>query len=148
MAQTVNVQVIRSPVFSVTLAGIGPPGPEGPPGGSTVTYPAGENLSSGRVVIIDGGEAFYFQNTNAAHAGRAFGITRTSATTGNDVTIQVTGIVNDAAFTFTPDNELWIGADGEIFDTIPVTGVLIQKAGVGVENDKIAIDFAIQILRN
>ncbi len=145
---TIQATLSNMPSITVEMLGSGPPGPEGPAGGSTVTYPAGQNLSSGRVVIIDGGEAFYYQNTDAAHAGRAFGITRTSATTGNNVTIQVTGIVNDAAFTFSPDNDLWIGADGEIFDSIPATGVLVQKAGVGVENDKMLIDFATQILRN
>lgn len=144
----ITVQMYSTPVITVEMLGSGPPGPEGPPGGSTVTYPAGENLSSGRAVIIDGGEAFYFDNTTAAHAGRVFGITRTSATAGNNVTIQVTGIVTDAAFTFAPDNELWIGADGEIFDSMPLTGILIQKAGVAVESEKMLIDFAVQILRN
>lgn len=145
---SVNATLSNTPVINVQMLGSGPPGPPGPAGGSTVTYPAGENLSSGRVVIIDGGDAFYFQNTDAAHAGRAVGITTTSATTGNTVTIQVSGIVQDAAFGFAADNDLWIGADGEIFDSIPVTGVLIQKAGVSIENDRMAIDFAIQILRN
>lgn len=144
----ITVQMYSTPVITVEMLGSGPPGPPGPAGGSTVTYPAGQNLSSGRVVIIDGGEAFYFQNTTAAHMGRAFGITTTSATTGNNVTIQVTGIVNDAAFTFAPDNELWIGADGEIFDSIPLTGIIVQKAGVAVENDKMLIDFAVQVLKN
>lgn len=145
---TVSATLAQTPVINVTMLGSGPPGPPGPAGGSTVTYPAGENLSSGRVVIIDGGEAYYFQPADATHAGRAFGITTSSATSGNNVTIQITGIVQDAAFTFSPDNRLWINADGEILQTQPGSGVLVQKAGVAVENDKMAIDFAIQILKN
>ncbi len=121
-----------------------------PPGSSAnfETYPAGQNLSSGRVVIIDGLEAWYFQNTNAAHAGRAYGVTKTSATAGNDVTIQVQGVIQDAAFNFTADRIVWVGADGEIFDVQPVTGVLVQKAGVASEDKKMMIDFSIQILKN
>lgn len=108
------------------------------------TRTAGENLSSGRVVIIDGGEAFYFQNTDIAHKGRAYGVTKTSALAGNDVTIQVYGTVTDAAFTFSPDTTLWVGADGEIFSTMQA-GAIIQKAGVAAEVDKMKIDFSIQI---
>ena len=120
-----------------------------PPGTSAglETRQAGENLSSGRVVIIEGNAAFYFQNTNIAHKGRAYGITKTSATAGNDVTIQIYGVVSDAAFSFTPDTTLWVGEDGEIFSAIPA-GVLVQKAGVGAENDKMRIDFSIQITTN
>lgn len=121
-----------------------------PPGSAAnfEVYPAGENLSSGRVVIIDGLEAWYFQNTDAAHAGRAYGVTKTSATAGNDVTIQVQGVIQDAAFNFTADRIVWVGADGEIFDTQPVTGVLVQKVGVAAEDKKMMIDFSIQILKN
>lgn len=112
------------------------------------TYPAGQNLSAGRVVIIDGGEAFYFQNTDATHVGRAYGVTKTSATTGNNVSIQAYGIIQDAAFTFTADNSVWVGTDGEIFDSIPATGVIIQKAGVASEDKKMLIDFGVQILKS
>ena len=111
-------------------------------------YPAGENLSAERVVVIDNGQAWYFQNTDATHAGRAYGITKVSALTGQDVTIQVAGVIQDAAFNFTADRQVWIGADGEIFDSQPVSGILVQKAGVAVEDKKMAIDFAIQILKN
>ena len=121
-----------------------------PPGSSAnlEVYPAGQNLSSGRVVIIDGLEAWYFQNTDATHTGRAYGVTKTSALVGNDVTIQVQGVIQDAAFGFTADRIVWVGADGEIFDVQPVTGVLIQKAGVASEDKKMMIDFSITVLKN
>ena len=120
------------------------------PGSATnfEVYPAGENLSSGRVVIINGAEAFYFQDSDATHAGRAYGVTKTSATAGNNVTIQVAGIIQDAAFNFTADRIVWVGADGEIFDTQPTGGVLIQKAGVASEDRKMLIDFSIQIKKS
>lgn len=122
------------------------------PPGSAVNfevYPAGQNLSSGRVVIVDGGEAFYFQPATIAHAGRAFGVTKTSASIGNDVTIQVSGVIQDASFfTFVADTTLWVGADGEVFNTVPVVGVIVQKAGVAVEDQRMKIDFSIQIIKS
>lgn len=150
LTDTANVQatVSNTPVINVTMLGSGPPGPVGPAGGSTVTYEAGENMSSGRVVVVDDLAAWYFQNTDAAHIGRAFGITTTSATAGNNVTIQVSGIVSDAAFGFTADKTLWVGADGEIFDTQPGTGTVIQKAGVAYEDKKLLIDFSVSVKKN
>ena len=150
LTQTATVQatVSNTPVINVQMLGSGPPGPAGPAGGSTITYPAGQNLSTGRVVIVEDLEAWYFQNTNGAHVGRAIGITTTSATAGNNVTIQVSGVVQDAAFGFTADKTVWVGADGEIFDTQPGTGVIIQKAGVAAEDKKLLIDFSVSVLKN
>lgn len=125
----------------------GPQGPAGPEGGSAVTYQAGENLSTGRVVVIDGAEAFYFQPDDLTHVGRAFGVTVTSATSGNDVDIQVSGIVQDAAFGFAEDMLLWVDADGEIVDTQPSGTSIIQKAGVSAEDKKMRIDLSICILK-
>ena len=121
-----------------------------PPGSSASfeTYEAGENLSSGRVVVIDSLTAVYFQHANVAHAGRAYGVTKTSATAGNNVTIQVYGVIQDAAFGFVADTTLWVGADGEIFNTQPVGGVLIQRAGVASENQRMLIDLSIYIIKN
>lgn len=133
---------ISQPNIVVEIGGgIGPPGPVGPEGGSSVTWPAGQNLSSGRAVVIDGGEAFYFQPSDATHEGRAYGITITSATTGNDVDIQISGERADAAFSFAADTPVWVDADGEIVNTQPATGVLIQRAGVASAAKKMIIGF-------
>lgn len=150
LTNTANVEATLSntPVINVSMLGSGPPGPPGPAGGSTVTYAAGQNLSSGRVVVVDTLEAWYFQNTDANHVGRAFGITTTSATAGNNVTIQVSGLVQDAAFGFVADTPLWVGADGEVFNTQPITGVIIQKAGVAYEDNKLLIDFSVSVKKN
>jgi hypothetical protein len=98
-------------------------------------------------VIIDNLQAWYFQNTDASHVGRAYGVTKTSATIGNDVAIQVQGIIQDAAFNFTADRIVWVGSDGEIFDVQPVTGIIIQKAGVAAEDKKMLIDFSTTVLK-
>lgn len=117
-----------------------------PPGSAAnfEVYPAGQNLSAGRVVIIDGLEAWYFQPSDSAHGGRAFGITKTSATAGNDVTIQRDGTITDAAFSGFSDEALYVGDDGELQTTWPLGG-LLQKAGVAVGANKVKIDFSIQI---
>lgn len=131
--------------LDVMTGGVGPQGPPGPPGGSVVIVEAGENLSSGRVVIMDGGAAVYFQPSDIDHAGRAYGVTTTSAIAGSDVNVQTLGEVFDAAFSFGLDKILFVGANGVIQDTVPVATVL-QKAGISIGADKMKIDFSIQAI--
>ena len=117
-----------------------------PPGAvnNLETWEAGENLSTGRAVIIEGGQAIYFQPSDPAHGGRAWGITKTSATAGNDVTIQREGVVTDVAFSGFADEALYIGDDGELQTSWPGSG-LLQKAGIAAGSNKVKIDFSIQI---
>lgn len=142
---TIAVQRVR---YSISLrrGTQGPQGIPGPAGGSAVQYPAGQNLSAGRVVVIDNGEAFYFQPSITAHGGRAFGVTMASATAGNMVDIQVLGEPVDASFSAFANVPLYVGDDGELQTTFPVSG-LIQKAGFGTGTNKIMIDFSTQILQ-
>lgn len=140
---------VRQPTIEIEIGGsvpgaTGPQGPPGPAGGSVRTYPAGETLSTGRAVIIHSGAAFYFQHTDVLHHGRCYGVTVTSASTvGADVDIQVGGERSDAAFTFTANKVLWVGANGVISDTLPVGGAIIQKAGISGEDRKMVIDFSV-----
>ncbi len=119
------------------------------PSAATLSYfiPAGENISSGRAVIIDGGEAFYFQPSNVAHVGRMAGISRTSATIGQNLEIRPIGIIEDAALTFSPDLTLWVSANGVITDSQSPAWLVLQKAGISLENDKMLIDFSVSILK-
>ncbi len=120
---------------------LGQTGPQGVPGGAaTETYPAGENLSTGRVVILEAGEAFYFQPTDPDHAGRVVGLTKSSASTGSDVSIQPFGVASDPAFSFTPDVGLYATTNGQITATKPTTDI-IQFVGVALETNKIRLDF-------
>lgn len=123
-------------------------GIQGLPGDSldlTSTMEAGENLSSGRVVIVSASLAYYFQNTDTSHAGRAYGVTITSALLGENVQIQIFGLVTDSSFTFAVDKLLWVGVDGEIVDTVP-SGSVLQKAGISTGVDTLKLDFSQQLI--
>jgi len=139
--------VLRQPRYSLVLSRgtQGIQGDPGPAGGSTVIYPAGENLNAGRVVIIDGGQAFHFQPSDPTHAGRAFGITTTSAAAASNVTIQTIGEATDASFAAFADVPLFVGTDGELQTTRPTGAVILQSAGMGTGTNKVKIDFSIQI---
>ena len=109
------------------------------------TYPAGENLNAGRLVIIASGSAYHFQPGTPTHAGRAFGITRSSALTGADVTIQPFGVVTDSAFSALTETTVWAIANGQVSNTPPASGI-VQKVGVYLGSNKLLIDFTQQIV--
>lgn len=109
-------------------------------------YEAGETLSSGRAVIIDNGQAFYFQPSDPTHAGRLFGVTLTSATTGQNVSIQTMGEVTDSAYSFSSDLPVYVRADGELFNTPGASG-LVQIVGASTGADKLYINIGMSIAR-
>ncbi len=139
----VEINVLESEVV-YHIGRTGAQGPPGPAGGSAVTYPAGEAISAGRMVIIQGGEAFYFQPSNVAHQSLAYGISTTSAIIGADVTIQISGEIENASFTFAADSILYCYNNGIIVDTDPNLA-LIQLAGISSGANKMRIDFSISI---
>lgn len=110
----------------------------------SVSYAAGENINAGRVVVIDGNEAFYFQRTDPTHAGRAIGITLNAATTGNSVAVQFVGRVTDAGFSGLTDAVVWADNNGQLTTTRPTSGIL-QKVGIGLGSNRVLIDPSIQI---
>lgn len=140
--------VLPSPVevvVEMTSGGRGMRGPQGTAGSVSAQYVAGENLSAGRCIVVEGGEAFYFQKDNPTHAGRACGITISSALTGSTVSVQKSGDVEDVSFATFDTKLLWVGLDGELQETVPTTG-LLQKAGIGIGSNKVTIDFSQQII--
>lgn len=102
---------------------------------------AGETLVAGRVVIMSGGKAFYFQPANPAHAGRAYGITRQSATVDQPVVVVTAGTLQHDSFSFAADTRLFVGADGVITAAVPSEGIS-QLAGASAASNKIRINFS------
>ena len=75
VVEVVNDTLVQEVV--IESAGIipGPRGDDGLPGGSTLSYPAGEILSGHRMVVLNDGELFYANRTNAVHAKKILGMT-------------------------------------------------------------------------
>jgi len=140
----------RDAIYKVRLIRTGDPISSGGGAGAATDFtlievPAGENLSTGRVIIVDAGLAYYFQPGTPAHAGRAVGVTKTSALAGVSVTVQISGRVTDAGIVAIADQPCFVGANGQILTTYPASGN-VQKCGVGTAANTMQIDFAIQIV--
>jgi hypothetical protein len=141
---TVDIQS-TTVAIEMAVGAQGPQGDPGAPGGSTVSYTAGENLSAGRVVIIDADEAFHFQPSLSAHQGRAYGVTTAAATIGNTASIQLSGEITNGSFAFTADRLTFVDTNGAIVDTYPST-LIAQSAGVASDAGTMRIDFSISVL--
>lgn len=124
----------------------GPQGPAGPAGGTAVTFTAGETISAARVVMIDGGLAYHFQPGTASHQGRAYGISTAAASSGASCSIQISGEMEHAAFTFAADKILYVYTNGVIVDSDPALAIM-QVAGISSGSNKMRIDFSISILK-
>lgn len=130
--------------FPVSLPGNGVSGGDS----FSVNYTAGQSLSSGRAVVLDGVQIFYFNPMDPEHHGRMFGITKTSASVGAQVTVQHMGVITDSALGFTPDLPLWVAANGAIVSTQPTGVAVVQKAGISITGSKMLIDFSVSIKTN
>lgn len=89
---------------------------------------AGENLSGHCLVYADAsGEMFL---ANGPTSQPAIGMTTHAATLGNSVQVALSGQVNGLSG-LTAGAEYWLGADGELTDTCPSSGV-VQSAGIAL----------------
>ncbi len=125
----------------------GPPGIPGPSGGQAIQRLAGQNLSSGRAVVLEGNLAYYFDPLDSAHIGRLVGVTLNAALTGDTVNIQIAGEVTDAAFAFTADAPVFVGAAGVLTSATPTAGI-IQPIGVAVAANKVVLHVITPFLKN
>lgn len=92
----------------------------GAPGvGAGLVASAGENLSSGRLVTVLGGEAFYF-DPSSDPAGTMSGVTVTAAAVATDVEIATNGAATVVGWGLTPGVAYFAGANGTV---VPIGGV-------------------------
>lgn len=121
----------------VELGAIGAPGPAD----LTVTLVSGGPLISGRVVILDNGAAVYFQPSVPAHAGRCFGVVKSSvSSSGASVQVQVAGIFAENGLGLDPDKPVWVGANGALSSAPQNTGIA-QMAGAAKNSTSFHINF-------
>lgn len=81
---------------------------------------AGENLSASRAVRLDSaGAVRYADAGTAAHAGQVAGLTRTAASSSDEVDVIEAGIVDDPEWTWTPGAPIFAGASGALTQTAP-----------------------------
>ena len=85
-----------------------------------VTREAAENISALRMVIVNAGSTVELANSDQSFEdAKTIGMTLTAVTTGNQVRIVTFGIIEDASFVFSPNDQLYLNQDGNITTTPP-----------------------------
>lgn len=109
--------------------------------GEAVTYTLtlAEPLSAWTCVRTNA-DGLAMRCTNAAeHQQTLLGVTTQAGTAGEAVRVAVQGRVTDSSFTrFTPGAILFVGADGTLVNTPPLTGYM-QVVGSVMASDELAI---------
>ena len=123
----------------------GEQGPIGPEGASTLQRVAGETISALRLVYEnDNGEVFYIDKEDDININSILGLTITSASTGGNVNVQRTGVVDDDSWSWDA-GKVWLGANGVLTQSPPSVGfdVLI---GTAVSSTRIILNIQDSIL--
>lgn len=109
---------------------VGPRGPAGPAGAATVVRVAGANVSGHKVVVADvDGEVVHADPSNPAHLLRVFGLTTQAAVQGANVEVLYLGRLVEPTWSWTPDEPLFLGANGALTHVAPsAPNFLVQVA--------------------
>lgn len=99
---------------------------------------AGENLGGHRAVYINGGNAFYADNTIPSNSDLVAGITLSSASLGEQVIIQREGEIEEGSWNWTSAQKIYLSTLGQITQTIPTTGAIVEL-GVAQSATKIIL---------
>jgi hypothetical protein len=133
------LEAVTERIDIIEAAGQGVPGPrglqgeQGPPGGTLQQYPAGAILSGHRVVTLDSnGDLKYATCTDAAHAGRVIGITTHAADAGAPCSVQTFSTMNESSWSWTPDQPVFLGADGALVSAPPPDAAFVMVVGFAI----------------
>ena len=111
-------------IIEIVSAGIvpGPKGADGLPGGSTLSYPAGEVLSGHRMVVLENGELFYASKDVAAHATKVLGMTVGATMQSEIAEVQTGGEIVEPSWAWTLDVPVWLSVNGLLSQVPPTSG--------------------------
>jgi hypothetical protein len=91
-------------------------------GSITLEYPVAYAMSGHRIVVLnESQQAIYASNAVPAHATKILGMT-TEAVISGDIRIQNGGVLTEPSWTWTLDIPIWLGVDGLMTQTAPVSG--------------------------
>lgn len=114
----------------VTVGEPGPPGAQGIPGSGSAaeSYVTAAAIGGNRVVVTNAsGLLEYATNTNTAHANQAVRLTTQAGALGDTITVLVSGRMTEPSWAWTPGGALYVGTNGLMTQTPPVSPAVFSK---------------------
>lgn len=121
--------------------GRGPTGQTGPAGSAFKQYTSGMDIVVNRLIYVKDGLAYHADNATLGNSTHLVGLSVQSVSSGGGVDILTFGDRTDGSWSFNGDEQLWLGANGQLLTTAPSTGVLVN---VGVVTSSTSINLNIQ----
>ena len=110
-------------------------------GGGCISKNAAVPISGHRMVIIDSNGLVNYPGP----VGCIIGMSLNSAATGGSVSIQTKGEITEPSWAWVPDQPFYLGASGQLTQTVPTCGVLLQ-IGFAESATTIYLDVKIPII--
>jgi hypothetical protein len=90
-------------------------------------YTAGADLNGHRAVIMgDNGLIYHADNTTSTHKERILGITEGAISNGQQGPVRRSGPIMEPTWTWTMGTAIFLSTNGQLTQTPPVTGFLIE----------------------
>lgn len=149
VTETITAAVQLDKTVAVVVAGtqgpVGRRGLPGPAGGSAFIRIAGEPISALRAVYeLPSGAVHPLSADDAEHIDLLAGITITSASAGQEITVQRSGPLDASGLNLQP-GRVWLGMDGALTQTPPATG-FDTLLGYATAEQRLYIDISETIL--
>lgn len=126
--EIVSVEQPDAQVHVLAVGPQGPPGVAGAGGGGLESYTAGATVNGHRVIVTNAsGQAVHADNATAAHANAATKISVGAALVGQTVQVQLVGRITEPSWSWTPGGTIYVGADGVLTQTTPVSPAVFSK---------------------
>jgi hypothetical protein len=149
LEHVINVSRV-SRVVRVTMPLQGPPGPMGLPGSSVHQRVAVRPLGGHRLVIAVGEQgADYADAGDVTHFGRVIGMTTGAVAASDVVSVQASGAIDEPSWSWMPDQDVWLGANGMPTQTPPSNiDAVAQRIGFALTPTRLWVDLADPLLIN
>ena len=126
---TLDALQVTAPVYIGQRGVAGADGAPGVAGGVVVLCTAGEALGGHRGVVLNASaEAVYASNAVPAHLHKVLGLTTGAVIIGAEATVQTGGEMTEPTWAWTLDAPIFLGENGLLTQTPPVSGFLLVVA--------------------
>ncbi len=105
----------------------------------TTTATAGETISALRAVLVDNDTAYIVHGGDPAYADRCIGIATTAAAQGQQIEIQLEGLLTDASFSFQAAKPVYVDSLGRLTQAVPTSGYA-QIVGYPTDSQTLKIE--------
>lgn len=128
---------LKASILEVAKGDVGPVGPVGPIGplGNRIPVVCAYPINSYKLIKITNDRCEYASSNNISDINKVSGMSLMSGTTDGEIHVQLFGEVENTGWNFIPNQDLYLGIDGEI--TPNLTGLFVNHVGYAITPTKI-----------